>query len=572
MGGFKKSVRIWTLGLSALVLILMTPSIALAAANGSEMQSPHNLTVVFYHANYQNEQVRLATLYNLVARFSSSITTMNVDQPITAEKETQIRNATSLIYLANRTGTDKLTSDWKSAIGQSNARFYNLGGSLANFVSHAGHLSTKLYMSSFSLSYKGRNYSLESMISFNQIMVPTLLGVHSKVLAWAMNGSGSTPYIEQIDGLGHFQAVYDCAFYSGFGVMGYIFADSLFEFYHVTVPIQHQVYIRIEDVHPLRSPDTLMGIAQFLYREHVPYMVAVIPIYKDDKVEVSLSQKPKLAAVLRYMQAHGGSIVMHGDTHQFGAYQSGEAFEFWDPFTKEPVPNEAVYDNQKLKQGLHILLENGLYPIGFEPPHYGMTATGYQVLSHYFSTLVGQVQVTKSAFVTQGLPYVIDKSYESGLNIFPENSGYVDAPTPDYIPPYVIPKLLSNVKRTFIVRDSIAGLFFHPYLPLSALSQLVSGLEKMNITFFNAKDYENFTKTPWGNISTQDGVLQQNISVQIVQPTTENKVRSWTSFYATWIITAVVTLSIVSFMVLLIRTRRRRALLLFEERGRETER
>ena len=571
MGEFKTSVRSWTLGLSALAVILMTQSLTLARAYGAEMPSPHNPTVIFYHTNYQNEQVRLPTLYNLVARFSSSITTMNVDQPITAEEKTQIKNATSLIYLARETGPDKLASDWKSAIDESSARFYNLGGSLGNFVLNTGSISPKLYLSSFSLSYEGKNYSLASMISFNQITLPTISGVHSKVIAWATNGSGRTPYIEQIDGLGHFQTVYDCAFYSGFGVMSYIFADSLFEFYHVTVPVGHQVYIRIEDVHPLRSPDKLMEIAQFLYRDHIPYMVAVIPIYKDNKVEVSLSQKPELAAVLRYMQAHGGSIVMHGDTHQFGAYQSGEAFEFWDPFTKEPIPNETAYDNQKLKQGLHILLENGLYPIGFEPPHYGMTATGYQVLSHYFSTLVGQVQVTKTAFVTQGLPYVIDNSYESGLNIFPENSGYVNAPTPDNVPPYVISQLLSNVKQTFIVRDSLAGLFFHPYLPLSALVQLVSGLKKMNVTFFNAKDYTNFTTTPWGNISTQDGVLQQNVSVQIVQPAAANKVKSWISFYATWIITTVVTLSIVGFVMILIRTRRRRALRLFEERGRETE-
>src|SRR5262249_54990382 len=89
-------------------------------------------------------------------------------------------------------------------------------------------------------------------------------------------------------------------------------------------------YLRLEDVHPLSDPDLLMEQAKWLKQEHIPYLIAVIPVYQyGDGRKVHLDQTRGVERALQYMQDNGGTIVMHGYTHKFRAEETGEGFEFW---------------------------------------------------------------------------------------------------------------------------------------------------------------------------------------------------------------------------------------------------
>lgn len=64
----------------------------------------------------------------------------------------------------------------------------------------------------------------------------------------------------------------------------------------------------------------------------MPYMITVIPVYKDPDTGkiIHLKDKPELVNLLRSMQDDGAAIIMHGYTHQFYDSETGEGFEFWD--------------------------------------------------------------------------------------------------------------------------------------------------------------------------------------------------------------------------------------------------
>ena len=89
--------------------------------------------------------------------------------------------------------------------------------------------------------------------------------------------------------------------------------------------------VRIEDVGPHTDPAKLRMIADYLHGRGVPYSVAVFVEYHDPAgrysggrpVRQRLSEVPKLVAALRYMVDHGGTLLMHGYTHQYaGGRQS----------------------------------------------------------------------------------------------------------------------------------------------------------------------------------------------------------------------------------------------------------
>ena len=98
----------------------------------------------------------------------------------------------------------------------------------------------------------------------------------------------------------------------------------------------------------------------------MPYMITVIPVYKDPDTGkiIHLKDKPELVDLLRSMQDDGAAIIMHGYTHQFYDSETGEGFEFWDvktdqpirqpkhekPKTKDDFPNIEAY-NQYVKKG-----------------------------------------------------------------------------------------------------------------------------------------------------------------------------------------------------------------------------
>ena len=60
-----------------------------------------------------------------------------------------------------------------------------------------------------------------------------------------------------------------------------------------------------------------------------------------DKVGIKMTSVPGYAATLRYMTAHGGSVVMHGWNHRYRG-TSGIDAEFWNVDGDQVRPDDSV--------------------------------------------------------------------------------------------------------------------------------------------------------------------------------------------------------------------------------------
>lgn len=268
----------------------------------------------------------------------------------------------------------------------------------------------------------------------------------------------------------------------------------------------------------------------------IPYMVAVIPIYTNPITnrKYTFADSPKLLKVLKQIQNGGGSILLHGYTHQFRTSETGEGFEFWDVESNSPIyapedqqiklkteqdfSSEEVYQHYieglqafereytetKINKGLDELTKYGLYPLAFEAPHYTMSQYGYEILSEYFSTYVGQTQLSDQDWkIMDTAPYITSPSFLHGMQLLPETLGYVQ---PEVEEP--IQKMMDRKERIGLVRNGMFAAFYHPYLGAEGFQELLSELEKLpNVSWINLKEMDVWVKGKNVSIYTKDGEI-----------------------------------------------------------------
>ncbi|MFB6649845.1 DUF2334 domain-containing protein, partial [Bacillus toyonensis] len=223
------------------------------------------------------------------------------------------------------------------------------------------------------------------------------------VLANALSSNSKSPLIVQ------HETSYYVATPNLFDWMSHYVGEMLFSYFGQK-PTTNKVeaYLRLEDVHPAADTNQLKEIAELLKEKKIPYMITVIPVYKDPDTgkTIHLKDKPELVDLLRSMQDDGAAIIMHGYTHQFYDSETGEGFEFWDvktnqpirqpnheqPKTKDDFPNieaynayvkkgeefEEKYTTEHIEKGIQELVDAKLYPVAFEAPHYTMSQKGYE--------------------------------------------------------------------------------------------------------------------------------------------------------------------------------------------------
>ncbi|WP_167578718.1 polysaccharide deacetylase family protein [Jeotgalibacillus proteolyticus] len=266
-------------------------------------------------------------------------------------------------------------------------------------------------------------------------------------------------------------------------------------------------YLRLEDVHPLVDPVPLQEIAEILKGKNIPYMIAVIPVYTSPQTGEKhyFSDSPALLKVLKQMQKDGASIVLHGYTHQYRSSETGEGFEFWDVENNLPVyassdeefnlkeksefktaeeyekymdglkQFEREYIQTKLTRGIQELVNYGLHPLAFEAPHYTMSQNGYQVVSDYFSTYVGQVQLSDEDWRTMdGTPYISTPSFLNGMELLPETLGFIEEDNPNSLK-----DIQSKSERIQMTENGIAAAFYHPYLGSEGLYDVLNEMERI---------------------------------------------------------------------------------------------
>ena len=298
------------------------------------------------------------------------------------------------------------------------------------------------------------------------------------------------------------------------------FADLLFDSLSTkAVADRHRGLVRIEDVGPDADPNELKAVADYLSSQKVPFTVAVYPRYRDplgvenirkQDRDYTLKDRPAVVSALKYMQSKGGTLLMHGYTHQYSNVAnpydgiSANDFEFY--LAHIDATNSVIYDgpvsedsttwvNSRLTASANEFTRAGLsVPTIFEFPHYAGSALDYRAVNTRFGTRYdrelffpgvlngGTIDYTRP--VGQFFPYTVRDVY--GSAVVPENLGNVEPEPFNNHPPRLPSDILASAKRNLAIRDGVASIFYHPYLGTSYLKTLVPSLKQMGYTFVPA--------------------------------------------------------------------------------------
>lgn len=293
------------------------------------------------------------------------------------------------------------------------------------------------------------------------------------------------------------------------------FTDLLYDILDIQVAPKKRAILRFEDVNPLTDPKKLKLFADYLSEKNIPFAVALTPVYRDPMgvynkslpLTVKLNDKPELIAALHYMTAKGGTIILHGYTHQYKnninpyTAASGDDYEFLDvkldeskynTILSQPVADDSL---QWVKNRVDLaemeLNAAGLSTSIWETPHYAASKLDNQFFAKHFLASIGRIRYYDKAttkYADQFFPYVIYKDVYGG-KVLPENLGCV-APKPWFnFPVHTIDDVLYSASRNFVVRDSWASFCYHPFLGLEDLKKLVIGLEDLGYEFVNVSSY-----------------------------------------------------------------------------------
>lgn len=318
-------------------------------------------------------------------------------------------------------------------------------------------------------------------------------------------------------------------------VVSHYFADLLHDIFPNDHPHEHLAYLRLEDIHPQTDPEKLLEVGEYLIQRNIPFLLVVIPVYIDPKTgeKVYFSKSSKLLRVLHYLQKNGGTVIAHGYTHQYRESETGEGFEFWDVENDQMIValnpedevervktqdyfanaedyqsymeslkrNERTYIEDRLRNSIHELVRYELYPLGFEVPHYTISQQGYTVISEYFSSIFGKLQLDDRHWkVMDSPPYVTTAEHVNGMTIYPETIGFVDPLLPNSIQ-----KIENLIQQAAIVRDGVIGGFYHPYLGLDHLPPLIHAIEKIpNVTWLDLKQTKQHVNSERVEIISND--------------------------------------------------------------------
>ncbi|NMS90779.1 DUF2334 domain-containing protein, partial [Clostridioides difficile] len=482
--------KILNKNLSKLILIL---SIVLVISNfnlssyATEITSNRNKVLVIYDSKKEIAYNRdiLKIIRTLLGRFSSDIELLklsNYDDEIN-------KNYYSHVFIIgineNSYANEKRTKYLLSSLDSYNGNICWLGHGIENLLEYKKYNLEYLGKTNniVSVNYKGKSYNLDEHYLFNLVKSKD---TSDKVIGRIGDTLNEYPYIINDKNLFYVSKL-DLD-----GVLFYIFCDSLNDIFNIKKFDKGSIFVRIEDVHAFRDPKNLVDIADYLSDKNIPFTIALIPAYvnpKNHKI-TTLSESPEIVKAVKYMQEKGGTVILHGYTHQYKKEEvSGEGYEFWDGERDVPLKEDMkVFVKDRVLSGLRICIENGIYPLAFEAPHYAIESEGYKELKKYFSTYVGQHQNNDKKFSTNTYPYVIQDTEE--FNIFiPENLGYIDPEDK-----FTFQNIKENLDKVSMVRGFSGGFFFHSYLDIDYLKYTIEYLEKQNIEFMDLRDFDNWVK------------------------------------------------------------------------------
>ncbi|RZS34012.1 uncharacterized protein YdaL [Herbihabitans rhizosphaerae] len=288
---------------------------------------------------------------------------------------------------------------------------------------------------------------------------------------------------------------------------------------------RHRALVRIEDVGPRTDPKQLRAITDYLAGRGVPFSLAVYPYYADPQGKANngrptftrLVDRPELVEVLRDATRRGGTLIMHGYSHQNGEAAnpydgvSASDYEFYGARTDDrgnvlltgPVPGDSPeWFRDRIATGLGEFERVGLgRPEMFEFPHYGGSAVDYHEVTSIFGArydrgsyyagqcpggLCGSTSVSYDEVYGQFFPYAVRDVY--GSVVVPENVGNVAPAAFNQHNSRSEADMLADARANRVVRDSVASFFYHPFLGTAGLAKLVDGISELGYRFASPGD------------------------------------------------------------------------------------
>lgn len=479
---FNKKISI----IFAIILLSFIPKSFAFADKSSDKaliiyESELNINSVENKVNYLNE---------LLYVFNKNVEKIQIDEYKSGDMDSY--NSVFVINIENDINNKQFLDD----LSVYKNKIYWIGNKIENFLNENKKYTVKYDSQNYSINeliYKKNSLIINSGYSYNIITTSK----DAKVLAEMSDSYNTYPFIINEDNL-YYISRWDLE-------NSFIFEDSLNDFYNIKHFDKGKIFIRIEDVHPFRDTKQLREIADYLYSKDIPFMIAFIPTYVDSKTQAitTMDMKPEFIETIQYMQEKGGSIVLHGYTHQLGNEEiSGEGYEFWDIKNDTPVDEDIEpYVKNRVLSGLRLCIENKIYPLAYEAPHYAINIDGYKELKKYFSTYVGQYQNNNNNFATNSSPFTIKNSDTFNV-LIPENLNYVDENDE-----FSVDKIKESFKKLSMVRGYTGGFFFHPYLDINYLKEIVEFLEDENVEFLDLKEEYNYVKVDDIRIISDDGEI-----------------------------------------------------------------
>ncbi|MER7007966.1 DUF2334 domain-containing protein [Dactylosporangium sp. NPDC000555] len=301
------------------------------------------------------------------------------------------------------------------------------------------------------------------------------------------------------------------------------FADLLMDVLAPQTAERRRALVRIEDVGPDADPAELNAITTYLSSRNIPFSVAVYPRYVDAKgalnggvpEDYTLADRPQVVAALKNMQAHGGTLLMHGYTHQYASKDnpyngvSADDFEFYLAHV-DAATNYVIYDgpvaedSQAWAQGridasFAAFAAAGLgRPTTFEFPHYAGSDAANRAVAATFSTRYDRGLYPSGALrggaldntriFGQFFPYTVRDIY--GVLVYPENLGNIELEPYNNHPAHLPADIVKSAQLNKVMKDSVASFFFHPYVDVSYLRATVEGVLAAGYTFVPASSMQ----------------------------------------------------------------------------------
>lgn len=503
----------------------------ITAADGTSGEEPKVL--ILYHAEEQTQKEEVPVLDMLAGHFSSEITIQSIEE---AAAEYVKGDYTHVIYFG--LGKRQLTEEELFIVDQYDDVKKMFIGNYFEYFKEAPDLSIRDYRHIDAVSGEGKMFDLKE----DKDMMLINGTEQMEVLFEGQAADGSYPLIFK-NGTLYYVAVNSIT-----GRISDIVGESLFDFFDEEKSPPKKL-IRLEDIHPRSDPVLVKQVGDYLAERNIPYAVTVVPVYTNPETgqRIHLSQAIELVDVLKEMQKNGASLIQHGYLHQYREDETGEGFEYWDVENDRPIfqsntdevklredfatdeeyedfvrnvglPYEQQHIYESIVNGVYEMTAEGLYPIAFEAPHYSMSQTGYKELSKYFTTYVGQIQISDRTYDGTFVPlYESTPAGLHGMKVIPETMGYID-PENDK----AVDEMIEQADYAAQFSDSYLAFFYHPYLGIEKFDEVMTKLEKYDqYEWVDLKEMDHRTEVDGMVVETADGDINVSrpMSVLVAQTT-----------------------------------------------------